>query len=377
MRGRQVFMESLIAHGVEYIFGNPGTTESPILDALLDYPQLRYIVALHEGVALGAASYYAQTSGKPAVVNVHVAPGLGNALGMLYNALQGARAAARDRRTAGHAPAAARAGARPRPGGDGRAAHQVERPGRARRRVRADHPPRAQDRHRPARGTGLRRAADRRARAGDRPRPVRRRAGSTARPSPIPRACRRPRSCCAAPGGRCIVVGDDAASAAAEVAALAEQLGAAGLVRGAPAPVRCCRPPTRTSGSACPSTRPPSAGRWTGADVVLLVGGPFFEEVWYAPGSPLPPGAVAIQVESSPERLAHNLPVSVGLVSHPRARWPRLRAAIEREAPAGRASARRRRAATMRSARSRPRTRRPSAPARPSAGITRRSRCRA
>ena len=88
MRGKQVFMESLIGHGVEYIFGNPGTTESPLLDALLDYPQLRYIVALHEGVALGAASYYAQTSGKPAVVNVHVAPGLGNALGMLYNAFK-------------------------------------------------------------------------------------------------------------------------------------------------------------------------------------------------------------------------------------------------------------------------------------------------
>ena len=51
MRGKQVLMESLIAHEVEYVFGNPGTTESPILDALLDYPQLRYVVALHEGVA--------------------------------------------------------------------------------------------------------------------------------------------------------------------------------------------------------------------------------------------------------------------------------------------------------------------------------------
>src|SRR5215510_11297192 len=89
MRGKQVFMESLIAHGVEHLFGNPGTTESPILDALLDYPQLHYVVALHEGVALGAASYYAQTSGKSAVVNLHVAPGLGNALGMLYNAYKG------------------------------------------------------------------------------------------------------------------------------------------------------------------------------------------------------------------------------------------------------------------------------------------------
>src|SRR5215470_8119170 len=88
MRGRQVFMDSLVRHGIGHMFGNPGTTESPILDALLDYPQMKYIVALHEGVALGAASYYAQTSGKTAVVNVHVAPGLGNALGMLYNALK-------------------------------------------------------------------------------------------------------------------------------------------------------------------------------------------------------------------------------------------------------------------------------------------------
>src|SRR5512132_3703456 len=88
MRGRQILMESLIAQGVSYIFGNPGTTESPIIDSLLDYPQLNYIEALHEGVAVGAASYYAQASGKTGVVNVHVAPGLGNAIGMMYNALK-------------------------------------------------------------------------------------------------------------------------------------------------------------------------------------------------------------------------------------------------------------------------------------------------
>ena len=52
MRGKQVLMESLVAHGVEYVFGNPGTTESPILDALLDHPQLTYVVALHEGFRL-------------------------------------------------------------------------------------------------------------------------------------------------------------------------------------------------------------------------------------------------------------------------------------------------------------------------------------
>ena len=55
MRGRQVFFETLLNHGVDRIFGNPGTTESPLLDSLLDYPQLQYIVHLHEGVAVGAA----------------------------------------------------------------------------------------------------------------------------------------------------------------------------------------------------------------------------------------------------------------------------------------------------------------------------------
>jgi benzoylformate decarboxylase len=68
---------------------------------------------------------------------------------------------------------------------------------------------------------------------------------------------------------------------------------------------------------------------------VLLVGGPFFEEVWYAPGPPLPADAVAIQVEASPERLAHNIAVRVGLVSDPRAALSALRGAVERSAGAG------------------------------------------
>src|SRR5260370_11467747 len=88
MRGRQVLMETLLNHGVERIFGNPGTTESPLLDSLLDYPSLQYVVHLHEGVAVGAANFYAQASGKTAFVNLHVAPGLGNAIGMIYGALK-------------------------------------------------------------------------------------------------------------------------------------------------------------------------------------------------------------------------------------------------------------------------------------------------
>ena len=88
MRGRDVFMASLVAHGVRHIFGNPGTTESPLMEALGDAPGIDYIVALHEGVAVGAASHYAQATGRTGIVNLHVAPGLGNAIGMIYGALK-------------------------------------------------------------------------------------------------------------------------------------------------------------------------------------------------------------------------------------------------------------------------------------------------
>ena len=88
MRGRRVLMESLVSHGVRLIFGNPGTTETPLLDSLLAYPQIDYVMTLHEGVAVGAASFYAQASGRTPVANLHVAPGLGNAIGSLYGALK-------------------------------------------------------------------------------------------------------------------------------------------------------------------------------------------------------------------------------------------------------------------------------------------------
>src|ERR1700753_2637647 len=88
MRGRRVLMDSFVAHGVRHIFGNPGTTETPLLDSLPASPQIEYIMALHEGVAVGAASFYAQAAGRATVANVHVAPGLGNAVGAIYGALK-------------------------------------------------------------------------------------------------------------------------------------------------------------------------------------------------------------------------------------------------------------------------------------------------
>src|SRR5438128_937910 len=219
MRGRQVLMESLIGHGVEYVFGNPGTTESPILDALLDYPQLRYIVALHEGVALGAASYYAQATGKPAVVNVHVAPGLGNALGMLYNAYKA------------RVPLVVTAG--------------------------------QQDTRLRLRGP---------------------------------------------------VLGHDLVAMAAPLTKWSVQVERADEL-------------ALIMHRALKIASDPPAGP-------VFVPLPIDVMEQETEPAPLPPGAAAIQVESSPERLAHNLPVAVGLVSDPRAALAALRGAVERGAPA-------------------------------------------
>ena len=88
MRGRRVLMDSFVAHGVRHIFGNPGTTETPLLDSLPAYPQIDYVMTLHEGVAVGAASFCAQAGRRVTVANLHVAPGLGNGIGALYGALK-------------------------------------------------------------------------------------------------------------------------------------------------------------------------------------------------------------------------------------------------------------------------------------------------
>src|SRR5215469_4861327 len=84
--GKQAFLEILKQEGVEVMFGNPGTTELPLMDGLAREPGIRYILALQESVAIAMADGYAQASGKLAAVNVHTSPGLGNAMGMLYDA---------------------------------------------------------------------------------------------------------------------------------------------------------------------------------------------------------------------------------------------------------------------------------------------------
>jgi benzoylformate decarboxylase len=84
--GKRAFLALLKQEGVDILFGNPGTTELPLMDALAVESGLRYVLGLQEAAVLAMADGHAQASGKLTVVNLHVAPGLGNAMGMLYDA---------------------------------------------------------------------------------------------------------------------------------------------------------------------------------------------------------------------------------------------------------------------------------------------------
>ncbi len=88
LSGKQAFLEILKQEGVDRIFGNPGTTELPLMDGLVREPGIRYVLALQESVAIAMADGYAQAGRRLAVVNVHTSPGLGNSMGMLYDAMK-------------------------------------------------------------------------------------------------------------------------------------------------------------------------------------------------------------------------------------------------------------------------------------------------
>src|ERR1700710_273025 len=85
-RGASILLEILRSEGVKFIFGNPGTTEFPLMDALIETPDIRYILALQEASAVAMADGYAQAARRPGFLNLHTAGGLGHGMGNLLNA---------------------------------------------------------------------------------------------------------------------------------------------------------------------------------------------------------------------------------------------------------------------------------------------------
>ena len=81
---REAVYEMLAEREMTTVFGNPGSTELPFL---ADFPgDFRYVLGLQEAVAVGMADGYAQAAGRPTLVNLHTAPGVGNGMGAIFNA---------------------------------------------------------------------------------------------------------------------------------------------------------------------------------------------------------------------------------------------------------------------------------------------------
>jgi benzoylformate decarboxylase len=318
MAGRRAIMEIFTAAGVQYIFGNPGTTELGFLDMLQDYPQCQYIMCLHESIALGAAQMYANASGKTGVVNLHVAPGLGNALGALYNATIGkmplvVTAGQQDSRMLVREPILSYdlvAMAKPLTKWAVQLQHVEEIPVVLPRAFKvAQDAPRGPvflslpsnvidqeaDLHLPALSTPYRRT---------RPDPE----GVTAAAALL-----------AGANQPVIICGDGvaAAQAQAELVQVAEHLGAQvwnTVIAGA---------------LSFPSSHPQFRGELPGeyatirralgnADVVLAVGADLFDEVFYSEGLPLPAGCTLIHVDDSSWEIGKNLPTAIGLLADPK-----------------------------------------------------------
>lgn len=328
-RGRQVFMETLIQHGIRYIFGNPGTTEMPIMNSLIDYPEIEYVLHLHEGVAVGVAHYYAQASGVTGVVNVHVGPGLGNCLGMLYNAYEAntpmlITAGQQDTRMRLREPLLGHdlvAMAEPLTKWSVEVGSADEMAPILHRALKIA--------HEPPEGPVFVSL------------PINVMEEETAngplapshlhlRSEPDPAGVDEIAALLMGASRPALIVGDAVARAGAqaELVELAERLGAPVYAEG------LCHQLNFPTGH--PSSRLRVAFEHGGirqvlgeTDVVALVGGSFFEEVWFDDVSPFPDGAKVIQIEASSAKLARNFPLDVGLLGDVRASVAAVNKAVE------------------------------------------------
>ena len=86
MTGRQAFIKLLLDEGVTHMFGNPGTTELAIMEAVPQFPELTYVLGLQESIVVGMADGFARATNKLVACNLHCAPGLGHAMGAIYSA---------------------------------------------------------------------------------------------------------------------------------------------------------------------------------------------------------------------------------------------------------------------------------------------------
>lgn len=328
--GRKIFMETLKAEGVQYIFGNPGTTEMPIMDSLVDYPEIQYILTLQEAVALSAADAYALLTGKTGVVNLHVAPGLGNAMGMLFNAKEGrsplvVTAGQQDTRMRLREPVLYDdmvTMARPVTKWAVQAENADELPLLLNRAFKiAQEPPRGP----------VFVALPINVMIQETDNPPLAPSGLFHRSHPDPAGVAEMAGLLAAAKHPVIVCGDGVGrsgpAAIDALVGLAEALGAPVWGEILPAFTNFPRD-HHLFRDQTPGDQAAIRKALGDADTVLLVGGEFFEEVWYEPGAAYPENAVVLQIGASPRELGHNATVRCGLLGDPAASLDAVREAL-------------------------------------------------
>jgi benzoylformate decarboxylase len=345
--GKQAFLEILKQEGVSVMFGNPGTTELPLMDGLAREPGIHYVLALQEAVAIAMADGYAQARGALAAVNVHVSPGLGNAMGMLYDAF---KSGAPVLLTAGQhdqsftvtepilwsdLPPVARPFVK-----WSTEAHRIEDlPRIVHRAVKTAlaHPTGPVFLSLPVDVLNAERDLDIGAPTRVAPRIVGDRQAVAEAARLLARADR-----------PLIVTGDAVAhgDALAELVELAELLGCPVMTEGVAS--TCSFPFTHPlSGGALPRLGPPIRATLMRHDLLLSIGGDLFTLSLPSDVDPLPPGLPIIHLDVDPWELGKNYPTAVAIHGDPKATLPELTEAIRRETgAAGPPEAARRREAT-------------------------------
>ena len=328
--GKQAFLQILKQEGVSVMFGNPGTTELPLMDGLAREPGIHYVLALQEAVAIAMADAYAQASGGLAAVNVHVSPGLGNAMGMLYDA---SKSGAPMLLTAGQhdqsfnvtepilwsdlPPMAA-----PLVKWSTEARRLEDLPRIVHRAVKTafSHPSGPVFLSLPVDVLNAERDLDLGAPTRVAPRIVGDRA-AIARAAELLAKAKNP----------VIIAGDAVAhgDALAELAEVAELIGAPVITEGVAS--TCSLPFTHPlHAGSMPRTGPPIRALLMRHDVLFSVGGDLFTLSLPDDVDPMPPGLTVVHLDVNPWELGKNYPAEVAILGEPKATLPELAEAIRR-----------------------------------------------
>ena len=314
MLAKAAFFEMLRQRGVRHVFGNPGTTELNFMEMFADYPDVGYVLGLQDAIPVGMAYGYAMATGEPAVVNLHITPGLANGLGNIFNAYRAkvplvVTAGQVDRRTIVQDPSLwsdLTVVASPFTKWSYEAQDGCGHPDRARRA-------RSSSRPRPPRGRCSSRCRWTASTRTSTARPPGRR--SPAARGPGPQVLERVARALAGARDPVLIVGAGAATpeARAALVRIADATGA--RVYGERLPVR----------SAFPTDHPQYLGmiglslaqlrRELGdADMVVLAGARKFAALLYTPPVALAKGTTVVHVDTDPWEIGKNIPTTLGIL---------------------------------------------------------------